>query len=359
MQLGRGKKADSGGSKRGPAEPLAEPDLDAALAALPVRERWERFVNRVMLCCDDLAAPDGAGTLAAGCLAAGCEALPALEQSRLWERLAPAERREREGFEDRVRLGLFFAAALKYLLPLLCTVRVRAGRAEWDPFLASLPDFVKEHGASAPEVTWLDSPPHAGRMLALAAFFLGRQEVVAYLTPAVAQEVFDYLRPDGHQGLFGTILGDAGLAVEQAEPVDVAAVFLAALAQAVERKVLRLNTRMGGHVFVAPTFWLLTTPKGLDCVTALIRARLQGRRHDFTRHEVFRALQSGGHLAGAGGDGAAAWVCEVDAEGWEQPLELHGLPVLSRALPVQPHAVPQFNGTITLKKENVDGSDAT
>ena len=259
-----------------------------------------------------------------------------------------------------MRLGLFFAAGLKFLLPLLCTVRVRAGRAEWEPFHASLGDFLKERGVSSPEVTWREAPPHAGRVLALASFFVGRQEVVEYLTPVVAQEVFDYLRPDGHRGLFGTILGDAGQGVEQVEPVDVAAVFLAALAQAVERKVLRLNTRMGGHVFVAPAFWLLTTPKGLDCVTALIRSRLRSDRHDFTRHEVFRALQSGGHLAGAaaGGDGAAAWVCEVDAEGWDRPLELHGLPILARALPVQPRAVPCFGGTIILKKENDDGSNA-
>ena len=277
----------------------------------------------------------------------------------MWERLAPADRREREGFVDRVRLGLFFAAALKYLLPVLCTVRVRAGNAEWEPFHASLGDFLNAHGGSASEVTWLDSPPHAGRVLALASFFVGRQEVVDYLTPAVAQEVFDYLRPDGDRGLFGTILGDAGQEVDQAEPVDVASVFLAALAQAVERKVLRLNTRMGGHVFVAPAFWLLTTPKGLDCVTALIRTRLQGRRHDFTRHEVFRALQSGGHLAGraAGGNGTAAWVCEVDAEGWDRPLELHGLPIVAGALPVQPPAVPCFGGTIILKKENCNGGD--
>ena len=326
MQFGRGKKADSGAAGHGTAACLAQPNLDAVAALLPCRDGWERFVNRVVLCCGDLATPEGASTLASRAVAAGCEAVPVLENSRLWERLTPADRREREGFEDRVRLGLFFAASLKYLLPLLCTVRVRAGKAQWEPFLASLPDFLKEHGAATPEVTWLESPPHAGRMLALASFFLGRQEVVDYLTPAVAQEVFDYLRPDGNQGLFGTILGDAGQAVDQAEPVDVAAVFLAALAQAAERKVLRLNTRMGGHVFVAPAFWLLTTPKGLDCVTGLIRTRLLGRRHDLTRHEVFRALRSGGHLAGAGGKGAAAWVCEVDAEGWERPLELHGLP---------------------------------
>ena len=358
MVLRRGKKADPGVAKDGPGASPAGPDLDAVLALLPVRERWERLVNRVVMCCGDLTAPDGAATLASRTITAGCEALPALEQSRLWERLAPAERREREGFDDRVRLGLFFAASLKYLLPLLCTVRINVNGEKWEPFYKSLPDFLKEQDGTA-EVTWEDGAPHAGRMLALASFFLGRSEVVEHLTPVVAQEVFDYLRPDGHRGLFGTILGDAGQAVEQAEPVDVASVFLAALAQAVERKVLRLNTRMGGHVFVAPAFWLLTTPKGLDCVTTLIRSRLQGRRHDFTRHEVFRALQSGGHLAGPGtdGNGTAAWVCEVDAKDWERPLELHGLPILSCALPVQPHAVRCFGGTITLKKENNDGSD--
>ena len=358
MVLRRGKKADPGVAKDGPAATRVGPDLDAVLAALPVRERWERFVNRVALCCGDLTAPDGAATLASRAVTAGCEAVPALEQSRLWERLAPADRQQREGFDDRVRLGLFFAASLKYLLPLLCTARVSVNGEKWEPFYKSLPDFLKEQDGTA-EVSWEESAPHAGRMLALASFFLGRSEVVEHLTPVVAQEVFDYLRPDGQRGLFGTILGDAGHAVEQAEPVDVASVFLAALAQAVERKVLRLNTRMGGHVFVAPAFWLLTTPKGLDCVTTLIRSRLQGRHHDFTRHEVFRALQSGGHLAGAGtGDnGAAAWVCEVDAEDWDRPLELHGLPIMAGALPVQPHAVPCFDGTITLKKENCNGSD--
>jgi len=359
MVIARGTKADTGVVEHAPGATLAGADLDAVAALLPDRKGWARFVNRVVLCCGDLADPEGTATLASRCVAAGCEAVPALEKTRLWERLAPAGRREREGFEDRVRLGLFFAAVLKYLLPLLCTVRVRAGKAEWEPFHASLPDFLNEHDGSPPEVTWREGLPHAGRMLSLAAFFVGREEVVEHLRPVVAQEVFDYLRPDGHRGLFGTMLGDAGQAVEPAAPVDVAAVFLAALAQAVERKVLRLNTRMGGHVFVAPAFWLLTSPKGLDCVTALIRSRLQGRRHDFTRHEVFRALQSGGHLAGAAanGHGAAAWVCEVDSENWDKPLELHGLPILADALPVQPAAVPRFGGTITLKKENFYGGD--
>ena len=360
MVIGRGKKADTGVAKDGPAVSLEKPDLDAVMAVLPDRDGWERFVNRVMLCCGELAAPDGAATLATRAVAAGCQALPALERSRLWERLAPGRRHEREGFEERVRLGLFFAASLKYLLPLLCTVRVRVGEGEWEPFHASLGDFLKENGATSPEVTWHQSPPHAGRMLAMASFFLSRNEVVEHLTPVVAQEVFDYLRPGGREGLFGTILGDAGHGAGQAEPVDVASVFLAALAQAAERKVLRLNTRMGGHVFVTPAYWLLTTPKGLDCVTGLIRSRLQGSRHDFTRHEVFRALQSGGHLAcaDAGGNGAAAWVCEVDGDGWKEPLDLYGLPILAAALPVQPYGVPRFDGTITLKKGNVNGIDA-
>ena len=339
---------------------MAGPDLDALAALLPGRDGWQRFVNRVVLCCGDLPAPDGAATLASRCVAAGCAALPALEKSRLWERLAPADRRQRQGFDERVRLGLFFAASLKYLLPLLCTVRVQVGQAEWEPFHASLPDFLNEHGGSSPQATWRQSAPHAGRLLALASFFLGRQEVVEYLTPVVAQEVFDYLRPGGHRGLFGTLLGDAGQGVEQDEPVDVAAVFLETLVQAIDRKLLRLNTRRSGHLFVSPAFWLLTTPVGLDCVTGLLRKRSHGQRHDFTRLDVFRALRSAGCLAGADGrdDGKAARVCVVDAESWSAPLELKGLPILSGSLSGQA-AVPLFDGTIMLKEETEDGSNTS
>ena len=82
-----------------------------------------------------------------------------------------------------------------------------------------------------------------------------------------------------------------------------AGVFLEALAQAVDRQVLRVNTRVNGHVFVTPAFWLLTTPVGLDHVTGLLRRRSHGRRHDFTRLDVFRALRSQGCLAGVDGRG--------------------------------------------------------
>ena len=347
MRVGRGKKGEAA------ANVATGPDLDALAALLPGRDGWQRFVNRVVLCCGDLPAPDGASTLASRCVAAGCAAEPALEKSRLWERLAPADRRQRQGFDERVRLGLFFAASLKYLLPLLCTVRVRVGQAEWEPFHSSLPDFLNEHDESSPQATWRQAAPHAGRLLALASFFLGRQEVVEYLTPVVAQEVFDYLRPDGHRGLFGTLLGDAGQGVEPDEPVDVAAVFLETLVQAIDRKVLRLNTRRSGHLFVSPAFWLLTTPVGLDCVTALIRAR--GARHDFTRHDVFRALRAAGCLVGA--DASDTPRCVLTSDAWPRPLELHGLCIAPGSLPGQP-VVPPFDGTLTLKKETVDGSNA-
>ena len=129
VMFGRGRKGSSA------AVSAVGPDFDALLAVLPAREDWERFVNRVVLCCGELPAPEGSTTLAAHCVAAGCAAASAVDKTRLWERLAPAERREREGFEARVRLGLFFAGCLKYLLPRLCTVRVRVGKAEWEPFL--------------------------------------------------------------------------------------------------------------------------------------------------------------------------------------------------------------------------------
>ncbi len=345
--FGRGRK----GGSSGPSSAATGPDLEALAAVLPARAGWEGFVGRVVLCCGDLAAPEGSTTLAAGCAAAS-----AVDKTRLWERLAPAGRRARQGFEARVRLGLFFAGGLKYLLPRLCAARVSVNGVAWEPFYRSLPDFLDDHGGE-PEITWRESPPHAGRVLTLAAFFLRRKEVVEELTPVVAQEVFDYLRPDGQRGLFGTMLGDAGQGVDRAEPVDIAGVFLEALAQAVAHKEVRVNTRVKGHVFVTPAVWFLTTPVGLDCVTELLRKRSRGRRHDLTRHAVFEALRSGSCLAGveAGGAGKAARVHEVDSGDWEAPLELKGLPVLSGKLPGRPTA-PLFDGTVTLKRENVDGN---
>ena len=146
--------------------------------------------------------------------------------------------------------------------------------------------------------------------------------------------------------------------VETAE-ADVAGVFLEAVVEGIGSHVLRVNTRANGHVFVTPSFWLLTTPVGLDCVRHVLRTRRHGRRCDLPRRDIFRALRSGDCLAApdAGGEGNAAWVCEVKAPGWDAPLELYGVPIRRDALPVESHEVPPFEGTVTLIRENVDGNN--
>ena len=49
--------------------------------------------------------------------------------------------------------------------------------------------------------------------------------------------------------------------VEKTE-VDVARVFLQALGQAVEQKSVKVNTKMGGHVFIAPRILVVDQSSG-------------------------------------------------------------------------------------------------
>ena len=320
---------------------------------------WQDYVDRITDRFDGLPAPDGGDSFVRTCLAAGCRAVPVMRRTRLWEQGAPPRaHRRRPLYEMRVRLGLFFAASLRDLLHGVCRLRVKAGRAEWhvlDGERPSYREFVQAQGGAAPDVGWSKAPPGSGQIYTLAPFFLQRKDILM-LTRQVTEEVLDYVRPGDPGGLFGRMLRQDGQV--DAAAVDVAGVFLEALAQAVDQGPLRVNTRANGHVFVTPELWLLSTPVGLDCVKDLLRTRRQGRRYDFARHEIFRALHAEGYLAAsdAGGRRNAAWVCEVKGTSWVEPLELKGLPILSDALPVQPKKVPHFDGTVTLKKERFDGS---
>ena len=172
------------------------------------------------------------------------------------------------------------------------------------------------------------------------------------LTREVAEEVLEYARPGEPGGLFGRMLRQA----EQVEDagMDIAGEFLEALVEAVNRKALNVNTRVNGHLFVTPTLWLLATPVGLDLVNDLLRAR--GPRHDFTRHELFRALRQAGCLVAGNGDegGSDTPRCILRSRKWRRPLRLHGLCIAPGALPGQ-SVVPDFKGTVTLNKENADG----
>ena len=338
------------------------PELDQLAELLPQRDAkgrffWQDYVDRIIDRFDGLPAPDDAGSFVRGCLAAGCRAVPVMERRTLWERQAPpaTDQRARTVFELRVRLGLFFAASLRYLTHGACRLRVRAGQNEWHPLRGerlTYKTFVKAQGRE-PDVTWSKAVLDYGQVYVLAQFFLQFREVTL-LSFDLAQDVYNHLRPDDPTGLFSIMLSDDGQ-VEEGD-VDVAGVFLAALAQAVERKVLRLNSRISGHLFVTPAFWLLTTPVGLDHVTGLLRKRLPGPRHDLTRLDVFRALHAQGCLAGTNGGGKAARVCVVDSEAWSAQLVLKGLPILSGCLPGRATA-PLFDGTITLKEETDFGED--
>ena len=94
----------------------------------------------------------------------------------------------------------------------------------------------------------------------LAGFFFPFQEVML-LTPGLAADVLAFVQPGRPRGLFGRMLGAEGQI--ESEAVDVAGVFLEGLVEAVERKLLRVNTRMAnGHLCSSRRIVLasLTTP---------------------------------------------------------------------------------------------------
>ena len=338
--------------------------LEEVKKALPQSDRqgryfWRSFVERIDKSLGGLEAPGG-GLFVRECIAAGCKAVPVVQRNSLWEQKAPpiSEKRARGAYELRIRLGLFFAGCLRYLVQGIGRVRVKAGDKEWYPVMdkgVTFLEFRDSHDGKV-EVSWTNSVPDIGRAYFLTEYFFPLPEGLM-LTRPIAEEVLNYVRPDDPAGLFSMMLYDDGQL--EKVTVDVAGVFLEALAHAVDQKVLRVNTRADGHVFVTPEFWLLTAPIGLDCVKDFLRTRREGRRYDFARHEIFGALSADGHLATVkdGGKGNSVWICGVDGAAWNEPLELRGMAILAESLPVQPNAVPHFDGTITLKGENVSGNN--
>ena len=321
---------------------------------------WYAFVERIEKRYDGLQAPGGKESFVRECITAGCRAVPVSRRSTLWEQKAPpiSEKQLRATYALRLRVALFFAGCLRYLAQGTGRLRVDAGDREWYPVMENgvpFSEFVEAHEGKV-EVKWTNSVPDHGEAYFLMGYFFPLPDRLM-LTRQIAQEVLNYVRPDDPDGLFSLMLDDDGQL--ERTSVDVAGVFLEGLVEAVDQKILRVNTRADGHVFVTPEFWLLSAPIGLDYVKDFLRTRRQGRRYNFPRHEIFRALAADGHLAAVqdGGKGNAVWVCEVDAVGWDKPLEMRGLAILSGSLPVQPNAVPHLDGTVTLKRENISGSD--
>ena len=323
------------------------------------RHFWQSFVERIDSRFAGLQGPDGGESFVRECVAMGCSAVPVARRNSLWEQRAPdiSEKQARGVYELRIRLALFFAGTLRHLIQGAARLRVNGAGGDWHPAAdggASFGAFAAAQEGKV-DVTWTTSAPDFGEAYFLAGVFLPPEEQLM-LTPDIAREVLNYVRPDDPAGLFGMMLYDDGQ-LEKVS-VDVAGVFLEALAECVNRGTVRVNTRVNGQVFVTPDFWLLTAPIGVDCVLDVLRTRREGRRYDFSRQGIFRALHGDGHLMGKEGGtaGNAAWVCRVDYPGWDRPLELKGLLVRSGSLPVQAHGAPGFEGTVTLQKERFGGN---
>ena len=345
-----------------PVAPPSPPELDQLAELLPERAAngrffWQDYVDRIIHSFDGLPAPDGGASFVRQCLAAGCKAVPAIGRRDVWERRAPpaSDGKGRAVFEVRIRLGLFFAASLRYLVHGACRLRVKAGDDEWRPLAGYGPSFREFQAASnrKPDVTWLEVEPDFGHacLLAISLFQLREATLLSF---DLTRDVYDHVLPRHPGGLFSVLLSGGG----RVKTIDVAGVFLAALVQAARDKRLRVNTRRNGHVFVTPAFWFVTYPAGVGDVARWIRRRRQGPQHDFVRDQIVEALRTGGYLLGVGtdGKGSAIQKCEVDSDAWVTPLALNGLLVRADRLPGRSR-VPPFDGTVTLKGSG--GGDAS
>lgn len=344
---------------------MSKTGFEEVAEVLPERDTgggyfWQPFADRLQKRLDGLPAPEGNGLFVDECLRAGANAVPVVRRNRLWRQGAPdiSEKRARGVYEMRIRLGLFYAASVRFLFQGMSRLRVKSGDAEWKAVSEegeSFRDFAARQEGEV-EVTWTSSAPSFGKGCVLTQAFLTYDEMLL-LTPELAEEVYEHAGPEGPAGLFGMMLAADGQAERLG--VDVAGVFLDGLADAVDGRLLPVNTRVNGQVFITPQFWLLTSPGGVGDLLGILRTRRHGRRYDFSRHEVFDALSSEGHLAGqkASGRGNAVRVYGVDVVGWERPLELYGVAILSESLPVKPNTVPLFDGTVIFKREIDGGND--
>ena len=182
---------------------------------LLAHEKWAHFVTRIRLYCGHVPAPDGLSSLVTRTVEAGCAAMVEVDKSERWERFVGpfVVRRvdESEGHcKDRVRLGLFFAGCLKYLLPLLGRIEAQVNGTEWVVSEESFTGFWKErvfvkHGRSKGKepdlfVSWNDKVIKDGEILVMAAYFFTYEEI-RRVGPEVAEAVFDYVIP----GKFGLL----------------------------------------------------------------------------------------------------------------------------------------------------------
>ncbi|MDE0207426.1 MAG: hypothetical protein OXP66_15550, partial [Candidatus Tectomicrobia bacterium] len=109
-------------------------DFDRVPEFLLEHAKWTPFVTRMAVRCGELPSPEGTGTLMTSAVAAGCRAMAVLDRHRGWEYLVERGPDEsRLHYRARLRLALFYAGSLAYLVPLLCRVKVTVKGMPWIP----------------------------------------------------------------------------------------------------------------------------------------------------------------------------------------------------------------------------------
>ena len=347
-----------------PPAPPPLPEIEQLAKLLPERNQqevflWQLYVDRITQRFDGLPAPDGSDSFVRACLAAGCQAVPAMEQNVVWRNKQPDHPRDQERFQARVRLGLFFAASLRYLVHTLCRLRIKMNRVEdwhpfedmlwagevyWRPLLGGGVSFRKLREASDDriDITWLDVVPTHAQVSTLASCFLMAYEK-SIVTLDLAVDVLACAEPGAPGGMFGYMLYHTGH-IDRQRP-DVPRIFLEALRRAAWSRRLRLGSNPG-DLFITPELSFLTAPTAVDTLLGLIRKR----GYSFTRPDIYQGLGDAGYLVGIrpGVKRHTRWA-RLKAPGWRAAIRVRGLTIANDALWDVQMPPGYFAGTVTIQ----------
>ena len=361
-----GKPTDPPDTPAPPAPPPPVPETLELAELIPQRDGnggyyWQPYVDRIIQRFDGLPAPEGGKPFVRACLAAGCAAVPVMEQNVMWRNRLPDrwDTRARADFEVRVRLGLFFAASLRYLAHTLCRLRIRMGRVEdwhvfedmlragevyWRPLFGGGVSFreLREAADDRIDITWLDAQPTHAQVSTLAPCFLFAYER-SLVTLDLAVDVMACAEPGAPGGMFGYMLYHTGH-IDRQRP-DVPRIFLEAVRRASWSRRLRLGSNPG-DLFITPEVSFLTAPTAVDLLLGLIRKR----GHSFTRPDIYRGLGDAGCLVGTGpGARRHTRLARLKAPGWRTAIRVRGLAIANNALWDVQMPPGYFDGTLTIQ----------
>ena len=349
-----------------PPVPPPIPELDELARLIPERDGdkdhyWQPYVDRIIQRFDGLPAPDG-GEFVRACLSAGCKAVPVVRLNTLWQKGLSGrdwDERYKSNLALRVRLGLFFAASLRYLVHALCRLRIKAvkghwhplsqnflrtGDVHWRPLLGGGVSFRELQAAfdGTVEITWLDVQPTHAEASTVASCFLHPYEM-SILGLEFAVDVMGCAEPGSPGGLFSYMLFREGQI--EAERLDVASLCLQALRDLVRSRRLRLNTNPG-DLFVTPELSFLAAPAAVDVLLEVLRRR----GHSLTRPEVYQALGDAGCLVGVG-PGATRHTClaRLKSPAWRTTIRVRGLAIADSALWDVQMPPGYLDGTLTIQ----------